>query len=440
MELSLSAIRESFRRGGVIRILAKPLAENDNSKQQIYLSGNFDILTELPFGEIKAENSGKLENFKAKLALSWLTPSGEFEPAIHSQLILYPKYPEVRLSGFLRGCPSSPSLAMRPIPCDSRGPKNAWDGRVLFLGVTADGKILAALGLRNSPASLEFGQLKEKGEIKRKGALFELPATVFNDQPDTRTLLIQALTEIRKMDWISSFRMHADGSLHPYKARNGGGYTLEALLGIRPNGRAEPDYMGWEIKAHSGDRVTLMTPEPDAGFYGENGVEKFIRKYGYARNDDSMYFTGIHRVGERQSKTKQLLILEGFDVHLKKITSVTGGITLCDAAGMPSAVWSYTELISHWGRKHANAAYVKYESSTEKVESLYRFLSPVRLGTSTDFIKFLSAMSNGTVIYDPAPKLTNASSNHSTVKARSQFRISVSKLDCLYNNFESPPI
>ena len=36
--------------------------------------------------------------------------------------------------------------------------------------------------------------------------------------------------------------------------------------------------MGWEMKAYSGDRITLMTPEPDGGMYGENGVKVFVRK------------------------------------------------------------------------------------------------------------------------------------------------------------------
>ena len=46
---------------------------------------------------------------------------------------------------------------------------------------------------------------------------------------------------------------------------------------IIPNGRSEPDYMGWEMKAYSSGRITLMTPEPDGGMYGEAGVKAFVR-------------------------------------------------------------------------------------------------------------------------------------------------------------------
>jgi hypothetical protein len=34
----------------------------------------------------------------------------------------------------------------------------------------------------------------------------------------------------------------------PCKSPQCGGYTLEAELGITPNGYSEPDFMGWEVK------------------------------------------------------------------------------------------------------------------------------------------------------------------------------------------------
>ena len=49
--------------------------------------------------------------------------------------------------------------------------------------------------------------------------------------------------------------------------------------------------MGWEMKAYSGDWITLMTPEPD----GERGVKVFVREYGKPTGDDTLYFTGTHR-------------------------------------------------------------------------------------------------------------------------------------------------
>ncbi len=47
----------------------------------------------------------------------------------------------------------------------------------------------------------------------------------------------------------------SDGSITPYLARNGGGYTLEAELGILPNSYSEPDLLGWERGGEAGGEV-----------------------------------------------------------------------------------------------------------------------------------------------------------------------------------------
>ena len=67
----------------------------------------------------------------------------------------------------------------------------------------------------------------------------------------------------------------------------------------------------------------------------------------------------------------------------------------------------------------------------------YKYSPPALIGIGTDFTKFLSAMDKGLVNYDPGPKLMNSSTEHSTVKARSQFRISIKNLPALYDSFES---
>ena len=229
--------------------------------------------------------------------------------------------------------------------------------------------------------------------------------------------------------------MNSAGEINSYIATNAGGYTLEALLGVKPNSVAGPDYLGWEIKAYSfRGKVTLMTPEPDGGYYGEYGVEAFLRKYGYMRNDDTMYFTGVHKVNERKAKTGQILELVGFDAVTNRITNIEGGITMLDIRGEPSAIWTYGDLITHWGKKHANAAYVPCKRRKEPTVD-YTYSPPALLGVGTDFTKFLMAMSKGLVNYDPAPKLMNASTDASTVKARSQFRISIKNLPALYDDF-----
>lgn len=67
-----------------------------------------------------------------------------------TQLILYPAYPEVRLSGFLAGCRTAPSEHLQQIPRDQR---RGTDGRVLVFGTTNDKRTLACLAPENSPLS-----------------------------------------------------------------------------------------------------------------------------------------------------------------------------------------------------------------------------------------------------------------------------------------------
>ncbi|MET3379606.1 hypothetical protein ABIC46_002023 [Variovorax paradoxus] len=435
LELPLAGLMKIFGEAGVVRVLAKPLAQNDNSKQQIYLGGSFDVLNELPFGEVSADDSVKEPTFKAALDFYWLTSSGLFQQAPGAQLILYPRYPEVRLSGFLKGCPAAPSEHMKPVPRELRGEKNAWDGRVLFFGITQDDRVLAFLSPPDSAASKDFGQLRAGGALKTVGRLYTLPppGPVGQTPQDLQAALLAALVDIARLGPTPSIRLGRDGKPRPYAATNGGGYTLEALLGILPNGRSEPDYLGWEIKAISSDRVTLMTPEPNGGFYGEKGVQAFLRKYGRARGDD-IYFTGTHRVGVA-STSGHTLQLAGFDAKKQTIEDVNGGIQLM-LDGDVTASWSYAALLEHWGRKHAQAAYVKYEKQAGS-EPLYRFTGPAMLGIGTDFGMFLSALASGLVVYDPAPKIKDAHGPRPTTKARSQFRIRTGSLSGLYHAFET---
>ena len=439
---SFETLKNIFRQAGATRLVVKQLAENDNSKQQIYLGGDFKVLNDLPYGDVQANSDTKIQTFKAALNFFWLTANGEFEKAPNAKLILYPAYPEVRLSGFLIGCKSSPSKLMQPVPKEKRGPKNAHDGRVLFMAVSSKGNIYAYLGAPGSLASGDFkNYLADQPDIDpAKTTTLHTIGLLEKTAMDSQSKLLAVLAGIRNRGWIETVKMAKDGSIQSYHSPNAGGFTLEALLGIKPNGRSEPDYMGWEVKAHAGDLITLMTPEPNGGFYGERGSDAFIRQYGYERPDRSWYFTGVHKVGILQKKTQLTLVLDGFDAEGEKILDVNGGINLMDSNGCLAASWSFSGLISHWGRKHANAAYVRYEKHKAIAHNV-RFLSPIQMGIGTSFTKFLGAMHDGSVIYDPAPKIEAPNSKGVTkVHPRSQFRTSVKKLAPLYDAFNTQQI
>jgi hypothetical protein len=112
---------------------------------------------------------------------------------------------------------------------------------------------------------------------------------------------------------------------------------------------------------------------------------------------------------------------------------------LTDANGNISAGWTFNGLITHWSRKHAAAAYVPYKKYPA-IPPDYQYNSPVLLGEETEFHLFLSAMERGDVVFDPGSKVEQASTPKSRVKARSQFRVSLKKLSCLYKKFEAVDI
>ena len=424
----LDSLIACFHNLGATRIFCKHLAENDNTKQQIYLGGSFEVMKLLVFGEVVPYDTVKVPNFKADVPLWWVDGDGQAAPAPGAKLILYPKYPEIRLSGFLKGCDLAPSKNMQPVPPGERRFNNGPDGRILMFGVSAD-KVFVHLVLPETSIAGEIQQREKKDELH--GGVFR--EITLGEQKNSREKLLSRLRKIHQAGWHESMRLDRHGNRIPYVARNGGGYTLEALLGVIPNGRSAPDFDGWEIKAYSGGRITLMTPEPDAGYYGEHGVEAFLRKYGKQTREDTIYFTGIHKAGIR-SASGHLLMTEGFDQSSGKIVNVSGGIRLLDENQNVSAEWTFGRLIKKWSEKHAAAAYVPYERE-EGNAIHYRYNSPVLLGEGTAFDFFLQALISGAVVYDPAPKLSGIGTANTQVKARSQFRINVNNLSVLYRSF-----
>lgn len=231
----------------------------------------------------------------------------------------------------------------------------------------------------------------------------------------------------------------------PCISPNCGGYTLEAELGITPNGYSEPDYLGWEVKQFGVTNflkvnsavITLMTPEPTHGFYASNGTDAFIRKFGYldiAGRADRMNFGGIHKIGERYLRTNLKLELIGFDNLSGKIRNTDGKIALLDIDNNEAASWSFASLLLHWNRKHNQACYVP--SLSDKADGRkYKYGNNIILGEGTDFQLFLKQMALGNIFYDPGIKMENISTRPK-IKKRSQFRIKSQYLSNLYKTNE----
>jgi hypothetical protein len=428
---NLAKLRKMMAAVGVRRLVVKRLAQNDNSKNQIYLGSGFEVLNILPFGEMYEDSSKKNQIFKAPLNFRWLLPDGSVTPAPGAQLILYPQYPEVRMSGFLQGSKNAPSDLMRVRQA----------ARIMFMGIDQLGLITAAVVPPDDDLAKEF-ENAVAGQDER--LFYELAVSA--DVDDAKAKLLSELKRVHELGWITSKRLMSDGSLGPCNSPNCGGYTLEAELGVKPNGFSEPDYMGWEVKQHggtninkptSGGPITLMTPEPTGGYYRDKGAEAFVRKYGYPDRrgrEDRINFGGIFRVGVLAELTGLTMVLDGYDAATGTLDA-TKGIALVDRHGAHAAVWGYTGLIKHWARKHERAAYIP--SITRAQPRLqYHYAGAVLLGEETDFIRFLNAMAAGEIYYDPGIKLEAASTKHPKLKRRSQFRVAVRNLPRLYGKTE----
>ena len=414
---------------GVTRAFFKSLSENDNSKNQIYLGGSFKVLQQIPFGKIMEFPDNKNPNYKASINLWWINESRNSSPAPNAQLILYTKYPEVRLSGFLMNCPTAPREHFQPILREER--KSNKDGRVLILGVCSDGKVYAYLAPKDSTLAKSIISTLYDDAFGKTIQDFPLGGTIDNNKSD----LLKKLHGIINAGWHESIRLDSSGNVQSYQAKNGGGYTLEALFGIIPNGIAEPDYKGWELKTFSQKRITLMTPEPDQGFYRIKGAKEFTLKYGHDSSEAIKYFTGTHKVDILNKTSRMTLIIKGFDYKRGTITDMSGGLFLLDSNNEPVAIWSFNELITHWSRKHSHVCYVNYKAEEKRNKIGYIYFSPVYLGEITDLSYFLKTMQSGLIVYDPATRVTQNNNGNMKVKARNQFRINFNDLHNLYENF-----
>lgn len=425
-----------MKNNGAKYFYAKILSANDNSKNQVYLGSDFTSLNIIPYSSVEEDSSLRAgsvrDRAKAQVSFFWLDADG-CSPAPNTQLILYPKYPEVRISGFLLGAERSPSELM----------KSREAGRVLFLGICSDGRVL---GHVVSAVSSLAHEIKEAApSLETIGVFFDLQPFLQTGR-DSRETLLDTLHSIHMKGWINSQRLNGTGQVIPYNARNGGGYTLEAELGISPNGRSEPDFLGWEVKQYGvsdfvrytpKSPVTLMTPEPTAGLYKEQGVETFLRRHGYpdtSGKENRINFGGVYATSRSfHHMTRLALRLKGYDPDKQKITDMNGGILLLDRDENIAASWSFSGLLEHWNRKHAKAVYVP--SLMQGPPAEYRYGSMIQLCEETDFLLFLKALSEGAVYYDPAIKMEQNNAGKIIIKRRSQFRIRHQQLAGLYQRF-----
>ena len=260
--------------------------------------------------------------------------------------------------------------------------------------------------------------------------------------------LFGELHRIHRRGPVEGMRLLRDGRVISHHGTNAGGYTLEALLQIRPNGRPSPDFEGWEVKAHKvrefakpGNAfLTLLTVGPTGGFYREEGPAAFVRRFGYAASDrypGKLNLYTDHFVGRRNAKTGLTLRLVQDHRRAAHSFDPLGALVLSADDGLPAAIWHLAKLAEHWNRKHALAAYVPYVSCGWHYCRTFHYGHLVRIGEGTDFGLFLDMLTAGRISYDPGLTLACVDDPRCRVRRRGQFRIRVGDLTGLYARFSS---
>lgn len=439
-QLTLFELRSIFMQKRVDKIFYKELSPNDNSKNQVYVGTHIDELKFLPDNELVAEQSSSRKKsktnvkFTMSLQLQWLTSFGKEIIAPQAKMIYYPQYPEVRFSGFLQGAKFDSDGWFDPAK------KGRYSKRILFLGVSGS-TVYAWLAVPDSAISKAIDGIQH---VQECGVLCQMNSKDGLGGDHSKKLLIGELSRIHAAGWIRGKKRGKDGVCTPYNAPNGGGYTLEAELGIAANGCAEPDFIDWEVKQFAvksfekvpKKQITLMTPEPDGGVYVNPGFIKFMHMFGYPDQiiDERLNFNGKHLYDIKNSKTNLKLLLSGYDRENKVINDAKGCIALADQKNQIAASWSFSKMLKHWKNKHARAVYVPAIGEISKEFRQYKFSGDVHLYEGTDFNRFVCALVSRNVFYDPGCKLENINTSP-RAKRRNQFRVSSIDLGMLYRNY-----
>jgi|TARA_B100002003_G_scaffold161634_1_gene150048 hypothetical protein len=426
--LSVKQIINHFNNENVKRILYKKLSENDNSKNQPYLGGSFDVLSVLPFDKITEFPGLSAANFKCSIKYFWLNDSGMISYAPHTQLICYPKYPEVRLSGFLRGCENAPSKLMT-----GRIPK-----RILFFGITNDRRVIAYVRMINEALNREIEYYDELGQF---GALTEIH---FEEGPASREQLFEKFLTFqgswRRARYLRNTESGPEEVFYNSKCDNCHGMTLEAEMGVLANAQVGADWRGWELKGKkvkseeekhqlASKPVTMITPQPDGGLFHDD-FSRFMRTYG--RFDGNRYnFAFRHHFGREHEVTGLTMTVNGFNPDEGSI-EVGGSVQLMTEEESVVASWSFSSLMKLWNRKHQKFAIIPSLVRDDSRFPEVRFLNVVGIGVGTNFTFFLSSITNGQTYHDPGHWWSPSGGRHH----RSQWRTNSPNLNSLYKSFE----
>jgi len=462
---SIKQIADVFRHHGVSLVFLKELAEKqDNDKNQIYLGGT--VIPAVYTKQNKSRSAKKRHSEEGKpiiygsISFSWIDRDDNLQSAPNTKLIDYFQYPEIRLSGFIKGANWAPEAIRRT-------KQQKFGKRILLFGIRQDQSVVALLIteledpiVSNWPSLPKFPESSFLKTIVVRTTEKRIPGTLSTDskQPDVRIqeqnflspnlardyvedvscyqkppkeLLIEEFKTIIKSGWHLGSRLKPSGEFVPFYKNQAGGYTLEALLGVPSNAKKVADKLGYEIKSFplKNGRISLMTPTADLGAEGELSFFEFMKAYGWQGKTDSyankFVFNGLHKIGKICPSTRGTLVINSYDTKKNEVLDVNKfSIEILRDDGKSLAAWSLSKMASSWSEKHSATAYVPYisryeEQNGEKVK-LIKYGPDVYFGEGTSVMRLIDGIARGIVYYDPGHdiSLTGGAAN-----VRPQWRI-----------------
>jgi hypothetical protein len=434
---SINEVKALLHGLGVEVAILKVLPKNANDKNQIYLASDFGVLYDL-FDLSFAERGGSSSETKRRFSstdsileavfnsFQWIARDGRAVAARKVKAIIYPQYPEARLSGLQsveNTMPQSLSVAYTKAFPEAK--------RLLVLGKLPLGKCVGLV-------YLGYGE-KFEAELAALPGFERARACKRLDIQQTNSSKLEAKLKTVLGKRFDGCRMGTLGQKLAFSGTQVCGYTLEHALGIIPNSDSNGDLYGIELKTHTQAKVTLFTPEPDGGLYAKDFGE-FMRTYGRADKDGNLRVTGIHRAGVMCSQSQLTLMVRelrksdgtmvSYDPNTPLTPKVDGvDVALLDSAGNTAASWSLGRLMNCWGAKHNEVVYIpaiKSENPNTEArlaghEYEISFSSTVMWCNNTSAERLLKAIQDGVIFLDPAPKLHRTSPSQN--KRRAQWRV-----------------
>ena len=154
-----------------------------------------------------------------------------------------------------------------------------------------------------------------------------------------------------------------------------------------------------------------------------------MERYGHpaVKDDGSVRFTGLHKVGVTNAKTGLAMRVAGYDRAADEFGDPAAiAVELYNPESSEIAAgWSLEKLANCWNAKHASALYLAFERRTDadgKAE--YRYAPRWLQGRGTDVWRLLRAIDRGIVFYDPADTIYA----DGRTKNRPQWRINSGQL------------